>query len=194
MGLFHVAYACFSMHLQVVFVCSHKNYAKINNRIKFRGKCLMSSHQFRHAMSKFATGITIVTSQVNDEVRGMTVNAFMSVSLEPKLITISVDKKTNFYKNHKDIERFGISVLREEQKDISMIFAKQVNKAYDDFGILDDVPVINNALTTLACTVSQTVEAGDHLLVIAEVDAIQMNDGNPILYFDSKYRTLRNED
>ncbi|GAA0300030.1 flavin reductase (DIM6/NTAB) family NADH-FMN oxidoreductase RutF [Gracilibacillus halotolerans] len=150
----------------------------------------MSSQQFRNAMSKFATGITIVTSQFDEEIRGMTVNAFMSVSLDPKLITISVDHKTTFYENHKEIKRFGISVLREEQKDISMIFAKQSDKSFEDFSTLDGVPVINNALTTLACTVSQTVEAGDHLLVIAEVDDIQINDGKPILYFDSKYRTL----
>ena len=150
----------------------------------------MSSNQFRKAMSKFATGITIVTSTVNEEVRGMTVNAFMSVSLEPRLITIAVDHKTTFYKNREKIQRFGVSVLREEQKDVAMIFAKQLNQSFDDFTTLDDIPVIQDALTTLACTVQESVEAGDHLLVIAKVDAIETSDGNPILYYDSDYQTL----
>lgn len=150
----------------------------------------MSSSQFRQAMGKFATGITIVTSSVNKEIRGMTVNAFMSVSLEPQLITIAVDHKTTFYKNHQHIQRFGVSVLREEQKEIAMIFAKQLKQSYEDFTTLDGIPVIQDALTTLACTVTDTVEAGDHLLVIAKVDAIETNDGNPILYYDSDYQTL----
>ncbi|WP_163538663.1 flavin reductase family protein [Gracilibacillus sp. YIM 98692] len=153
----------------------------------------MSKQEFRQAMSKFATGITVVTSEFNGDIHGMTVNAFMSVSLEPQLITISLDQKTNFYQNADKIKRFGVSILREEQKEVSMIFAKQIEKDFNDFTKLDDIPVINNALTTLACTVVNSVEAGDHLLLIAEVDDIKLDEGNPILYYNSNYREIRED-
>ncbi|WP_058308370.1 flavin reductase family protein [Gracilibacillus massiliensis] len=153
----------------------------------------MSKQDFRKAMSKFATGITVVTTEFDNEVQGMTVNAFMSVSLDPQLITISLDHKTNFYQNADKIKRFGISILREEQKEVSMIFAKQIDKKYDDFVSLDGIPVINNSLTTLACSVVNTVEAGDHMLLIAEVDKIKLDEGNPIIYYNSGYQKISEE-
>ncbi|UOQ46678.1 flavin reductase family protein [Gracilibacillus caseinilyticus] len=150
----------------------------------------MGKQEFRKAMSKFATGITVVTSEFDDDVHGMTVNAFMSVSLDPQLITISLDHKTNFYKNADKIKRIGVSILREEQQDVSMIFAKQLNQSFYDFTTLDGIPVINNALTSLACSVVNNVEAGDHLLLIAEVDDIKVDDGKPILYYNSGYQRI----
>jgi len=161
-----------------------------SNYIYKGGPWLMSKQQFREAMSKFATGITIVTSEFDVKIQAMTANAFMSVSLEPQLITISLDSKTNFYRNAEKIKRFGVSILREEQQEISMIFAKQIDKEYTDFSTLDNLPVINNALTTLACTVVNTVEAGDHLLLIAEVDDIIVDDGNPLIFYDSRYNRI----
>jgi flavin reductase (DIM6/NTAB) family NADH-FMN oxidoreductase RutF len=152
----------------------------------------MSSQQFRKAMSKFATGITVVTTRFEDKIHGMTVNAFMSVSLDPQLITISLDQSSHFHKNADKIKRFGISILREEQQDVSMIFAKQIDKEFSDYAELDNVPAIPNALATLACTVVNQVEAGDHLLLIANVDKIELSEdeGNPILYFNSSYRQI----
>ncbi|PWU70160.1 flavin reductase family protein [Gracilibacillus dipsosauri] len=152
----------------------------------------MGAQEFRKAMSKFATGITVVTTEFDGSVQGMTVNAFMSVSLDPQLITISLDHRTNFYENADKIKRFGVSILREEQQEISMIFAKQIDKAFHDFTMLDQIPVINDALTTLACTVINTVEAGDHLLLIAKVDEIKLDEGKPILYYNSNYHKLEN--
>ncbi|MGN8644792.1 flavin reductase family protein [Gracilibacillus sp. HCP3S3_G5_1] len=150
----------------------------------------MSTQNFRKAMSKFATGITVVTSEFDDDIHGMTVNAFMSVSLEPQLITISLDSKTKLYQNVDKIKRFGISILREQQQEVSMIFAKQIKKEFNDFTTFDGIPVIANSLTTLACTLVNTVEAGDHLLMIAEVDKIKIDEGNPILYYDSTYKRI----
>ncbi len=155
----------------------------------------MVSTEFRKAMSKFATGITIVTTEFDNSIQGMTVNAFMSVSLDPQLITISLDKNSTFYQNAEKIKRFGISILRDEQKEISMIFAKQIEKTYTDYTTLDGIPTITNPLATLACTVVNQVEAGDHLLLIASVDKIEIadDDGEPILYYNSSYRSIQNK-
>ncbi len=149
---------------------------------------------FRKTMGKFATGITVVTSTHNNEVRGMTVNAFMSVSLHPRLIVVSIDEKASMYERLQSTKQFGVSILNEKQKDMSMIFAKQKNTDREiDFDYLDGVPVLKNSLATLACRVYDQVKAGDHMLLIGEVTDLQVNEHEeePIIYYSSKYRELK---
>src|SRR5699024_12340005 len=93
-----------------------------------REETTMHDRLFRDAMGKFATWITIVSIDYGGEILGMTVNAFMSVSLDPKLIAISIDEKASMYNKLQETKKFGVSILAEEQKDISMIFAKQKEK------------------------------------------------------------------
>ncbi|MFD1037861.1 flavin reductase family protein [Virgibacillus byunsanensis] len=152
----------------------------------------MDNRIYRDAMGKFATGITIVTTEDDNEIMGMTVNAFMSVSLDPKLIAISIDEKARMYTKLQETNKFGLSILREDQKELSMIFAKQIEKDREiNFKTLDHIPVIEDSIATLACHVKETAKAGDHMIFIAEVTDFQVNDGNPILYHGGQYRTLK---
>lgn len=155
----------------------------------------MDERLFRDAMGKFATGITIVSINDNNEYRGMTVNAFMSISLNPKLIAVSIDENAGMYDKLKNTTKFGVSMLKEEQKDLSMIFARQKEKdRVIEFIVRDDVPVIKDALATLSCEVDQKVKAGDHLILIAKVTDITIQDGSPILYYGGKYRSMNPND
>jgi len=155
----------------------------------------MDERLFRDAMGKFATGITVVSIYDHYEPIGMTVNAFMSISLDPKLIAISIDEDAGMYDQLKNTKTFGVSLLKEEQKDLSMIFARQKEKDREiEFIEQNNVPVINNSLATLSCEVDQKVEAGDHLIIIAEVTDLTIQDGLPILYFGGKYRTIKPND
>lgn|SRR5699024_2327003 len=155
----------------------------------------MDERLFRDAMGKFATGITVVSIYDHHEPIGMTVNAFMSISLDPKLIAISIDEDAGMYDQLKNTKTFGVSLLKEEQKDLSMIFARQKEKDREiEFIEQNNVPVINNSLATLSCEVDQKVEAGDHLIIIAEVTDLTIQDGLPILYFGGKYRTIKPND
>src|SRR5699024_9851370 len=86
---------------------------------------------FREVMEKFATGITVVTTLNDQEIVGMTVNAFMSISLDPKLVAISIDESATMYNILPQTKQFGVSILRKEQKDLAMIFAKQKEKDRD---------------------------------------------------------------
>ncbi|MCT2536374.1 flavin reductase family protein [Aquibacillus koreensis] len=154
----------------------------------------MDNKLFRQAMSKFATGINIVTIRHNNVIHGMTVNAFMSVSLDPKLIAISIDEKASMYQLIQDTKEFGISILLEDQKDISMILAKQ--KAADkeiEYKDVNNIPVLKDALVTMSCKVDEMVPAGDHMIFIAEVTSIEVKEGNPILYYNGKYRKVDKE-
>lgn len=152
----------------------------------------MNNRYFRDAMGKFATGITIVTMEEYEEVIGMTVNAFMSVSLDPKLIAISVDHKASMYHKLGNNKTFGLSILREDQKDISMFFANQTDIDQEVlYQSLDDTQVIEGAIATLACHIKDTIIAGDHKIFVAEVTALELNEGKPILYFGGEYRRIK---
>lgn len=154
----------------------------------------MDNRVFRDAMGKFATGITIVTIQDDKHVHGMTVNAFMSVSLEPKLIAISIDKKTRMYDKINENTVFGVSILTEDQKDLSKVFSRQQDQ--DDpipYMYLEGAPILPQFIVALSCKEYQTVVAGDHKIVIAEVLDLQINEknDNPIMYYSGNYHTLK---
>lgn len=143
---------------------------------------------FRDAMGKFATGITVVTTEDDGEIMGMTVNAFMSISLNPKLIAISIDKKATLYNKLQETKKFGVSMLKENQKELSMIFAKQMkNDRKINYTYQDGVPVIKDTLAMLSCSVKDMIKAGDHMIFIGEVTDITINDSDPILYFNGAY-------
>lgn len=146
---------------------------------------------FRQAMSKFATGVTVVTTKDGEDVVGMTVNAFMSISLQPKLIAISIDESASMYHTLQEVKQFGVSILKDDQADLSMIFANQKDEegeiTYKD---MDGIPVLDDTLATIACRVFDMVKAGDHMIFIGEVLDIHVDEGNPLLYFNSNYEKI----
>ncbi|HZW69198.1 MAG TPA: flavin reductase family protein [Pseudogracilibacillus sp.] len=152
----------------------------------------MDERLFRDAMGKFATGITVVSMYDKDETIGMTVNAFMSLSLDPMLVAVSIDERASMYDNFKSKKSFGISMLSESQQELSSYFARQIELDYD-VKFLDQagVPVIEGALANLSCETVQEVKAGDHKIFIAKVNDIAVNEGDPVIYFGSNYRYLK---
>ncbi|MDF2856018.1 MAG: flavin reductase domain protein FMN-binding protein [Neobacillus sp.] len=151
----------------------------------------MDDRFFRNAMGKFATGITVVTTEVNSEPHGMTANAFVSVSLNPKLVLVSIDKRAKILSKIQNSKKFAVSFLSADQETESMRFAGQLKEdspyQFERFG---ELPVIKGALANMSCNVYNEVEAGDHILFIGEVTDLQVNEGDPLLYFGGKYRTL----
>src|SRR5699024_6943689 len=122
----------------------------------------MDNRAFRNAMSKFATGITVVTTEVDGVVNGMTVNAFMSVSLEPQLVLVSIDKKAETLQLLKKAKKYAVSILNKNQENCSMMFSGQMAGKQDAaFGRLNGLPVVKDALVTLTCQVVDEHEAGD---------------------------------
>lgn len=155
----------------------------------------MDNQLFRDAMGKFTTGITVVTTKCGDEILGMTVNAFMSVSLEPKLIAISVGENASMYEKLQQTKKFGVSFLTEDQKELSKFFAKQMEEEQEvNYLMQDEIPVLKDSLVTLSCHTRETVVAGDHMIFIAEVTEIAVSDGAPILYADGQYRSIKSID
>lgn len=154
----------------------------------------MDNTMFRNAMSKFATGITVVTTEKDGEAHGMTVNAFMSVSLDPKLIVVSIDKRAGMLKILQETKKYAVSILSEDQKEYSMIFAGQIKDRREvDFNWVNGLPVLKDAVATITCEVYSEYEAGDHILFFGKVTGGEVNDRDPLVYFNRMYGKFENK-
>ena len=152
----------------------------------------MDDRLFRTAMGKFATGVTVITTQVGEDVHGMTANAFMSVSLNPKLIVVSIGEKASMNQLIKETGHFAVSILNEHQEDFSAYFAGQVKEQRDiSFESFNGMPVIKDGLVHLTCNVHQSVIAGDHTLYIGEVTDLRIQEGEPLVYFSGGYKEIK---
>ena len=86
----------------------------------------MDDRLFRNAMGKFATGVTVITTELQGENYGMTANAFMSVSMDPKLVVISIGHKARLLDRIKESQKFAVNILADHQQDFSKLFAGQI--------------------------------------------------------------------
>lgn len=146
---------------------------------------------FRNAMGKFATGVTVITSSLNGQVRGMTANAFMSVSLNPKLVLISVGEKAKMNSVIQQTGKFAVNILSDQQQDLSMLFAGQLKEERNvEFAWIDGHPILPDSLANILCDVDTLYIAGDHTLYIGKVTDIYTKEGDPLLFFEGKYRHI----
>lgn len=151
----------------------------------------MDDRTFRTAMGKFATGVTVITTKLGDEVKGMTANAFMSVSLDPALVLISIGENAHLNKYVRNSRKFAVSILSSEQQDMATCFAGQVQEERKiDFNWFNGMPTIKDSLVNLTCDVHNTVVAGDHTLYIGEVTDVCIADGEPLAFYSGKYNDL----
>jgi flavin reductase (DIM6/NTAB) family NADH-FMN oxidoreductase RutF len=154
----------------------------------------MDDRMFRNAMGKFATGVTIITTELDGEVHGMTANAFMSVSLNPRLVVISIGEKAKMLNKINQSGKFAVNILGEDQKKVSMQFAGQIKEEQVEieFETLGELPVIKNSLANISCKIHSQQVAGDHTLFIGEVTDIVLREGTPLTFFEGKYGQLTN--
>ncbi|WP_027725903.1 flavin reductase family protein [Tuberibacillus calidus] len=148
----------------------------------------MDERTFRNAMGKFATGVTVITTSVNGRIHGMTANAFMSVSLNPKLISVSIDERAQMLSKIKQSRKFAVSILSEDQMEVSKHFAGQLKeKRHFQFEWFNQLPVIPNALAHVICDVYNFYKAGDHTIFIGKVIDLKLRDGQPLTFFEGRY-------
>lgn len=161
----------------------------------------LGATEFRQAMGRFATGVTIVTLDVEGEVHGMTANAFASVSLDPPLLLVCVDHAARTHAHLHARKRFGVNVLCESQRAISEYYARSTYiraHAEEETGARFDrtahgTPILHGALAYLECRLQSTHEAGDHTIFIAEVEDVVVGEGDPLLFFRGRYLKIGNE-
>ena len=149
---------------------------------------------YRRALRRFASGVTVVTVDHEGELHGMTASSFASVSLEPPLILVCLDQTSRTRALILEKGTFAVNVLADDQEGISRSFSRRGTKPYDELphhpGATGD-PLLDGAISWLECRLAQMHPAGDHDIFVGEVLACGDRDGTPLLYYDQKYRSLR---
>jgi flavin reductase (DIM6/NTAB) family NADH-FMN oxidoreductase RutF len=146
----------------------------------------------RRTLGMFATGVTVITTREGDQVHGMTANAFMSVSLEPPLVLISVDRRTKMCALLHEGRNYGVSVLCESQSALSDRFAGRAVDAVPEprFEVIHDTPLVEGALAHFVATINRSYWGGDHSLFLGRVEYARYGEGTPLLFHGGRYERL----
>jgi flavin reductase (DIM6/NTAB) family NADH-FMN oxidoreductase RutF len=148
--------------------------------------------EFRRTLGRFATGVTVITVAQGDQVHGMTANAFMSVSLKPPLVLISVDKRARMHRLLFEGKRYGVSVLSSEQDALSDHFAGRFREAPPEyrFATVHETPLVEGAVAHVVATVVRSYWGGDHSLFLGQVEYARYGEGRPLLFHAGQYERL----
>ena len=154
----------------------------------------IDAQELRRVMGHFATGVTVITTKDKDgNPQGLTANAFMSLSLNPPLVLISVDKRATCYACFEPNNGFTVNFLSEDQEAVSLRFA---TKGIDKFAELkwreggNGAALIDGALGSVECKITQCHDGGDHTIVVGEILNVAANGDRPLLFFKGKYQRL----
>ena len=153
------------------------------------------SNAFRRALSSFATGVAVVTARDSGgENRGITVNSFSSVSLDPPLVLFCLDKAAMSFDAFHQAQSFAVNVLGEHQHGLSVRFATAAIDKWDGVAFEvwpGELPVLGDCLANLACRRETVYEGGDHVIVVGRVERLHIaGEGDPLVYFQSGYRSI----
>ncbi len=147
---------------------------------------------FRKAMSHFASGVTVVTTEDEGDRYGLTVSAFSSLSLTPPLVLVCIEKVLRTHDAIIRTGKFAVNILAAEQQEISNRFASKVDDRFagvpTSSGLLS-LPLIDGALAHVQCRLHEVLPGGDHSIFVGAVMGANLRDGDPLLYFRSSYVT-----
>lgn len=154
----------------------------------------VNNEEFRGALGRFASSVSVVTSKCRDgELRAITVSAFSSLSLNPPLILICIDNRSSLIEHLTEGCSFAVNILGEDQEMLSRRFASKEPDRFAGIGYREGMsgsPLLDNALATLECKVVHNYAGGDHTIVVGEVEATNVTDSKPLLYFRGGYAKL----
>jgi flavin reductase (DIM6/NTAB) family NADH-FMN oxidoreductase RutF len=147
---------------------------------------------FRRTLGMFATGVTVLTTLQGESVHGMTANAFMSVSLQPPLVLVSIDRRARMSNLLHERTRFGVNVLEAGQAPLSDHFAGRAGEHTPEptFELVHDTPLVEGALAHLVARVVRSYWGGDHSLFLGQVEFARYGEGEPLLFHGGRYERL----
>lgn len=146
---------------------------------------------FRRTLGMFTTGVTVLTTTVGEQVHGMTANAFMSVSLRPPLVLVSIDRRARMLAMLHEGSPLGVSVLAEHQRRESDFYAgRPVDGFEPTFAMVGDTPLVEGALAQLTGRIVRSYWGGDHSLFLAQVAHARYGEGTPLLFHGGRYERL----
>ena len=159
----------------------------------------MTDVPFRRALGEFATGVAVITAQgQGEDLIGMTMSSFNSVSLDPPLVLFSVDRKANSLPAMLQAKGFAVNILAREQENISNRFAKALSDKWADVKRTvghAEAPLITGALAHFECEPYANYDAGDHVIFVVRVlrHAVRAGNPAPLIFFRGRYRDVVDE-
>src|SRR5512140_286637 len=150
--------------------------------------------EFRRVLGHFAAGVTVITTIGDDgKPYGLTATAFTSVSLEPPLVLVCVDKRAESHVHFHVSKVFTVNFLAAGHEDLSRRFAVSGGDKFSDLAVRRSqtgAPILAEALGHLECRTVNVIDAGDHTVFIGQVEGADARDGEPLLYFRGAYGTI----
>lgn len=154
----------------------------------------VSQDEFRSVLGRFPSGVTVVTTKAADgSDQGMTVSAFCSLSLEPPLVLICIEKTASVHEALTRAPGFVVNVLSAKQEQIARRFSIVDIDRFEGVGFsrsVSGIAVLDDALAVIECNSSAQLDGGDHTIVVGEVEAGRAETGSPLLYYRGGYAQL----
>lgn len=154
---------------------------------------MIDQDEFRSVMGRFASGVTVVTSMSDGEDQGMTVSAFCSLSLDPPLVLICVDRIASMYESLGVADGFVVNILAEKQEALARRFSGLDPNRFDGIGYsrgVNGIVILDDVLGYVECKRIATHLGGDHCIYIGEVEVAYAREGRPLLYYRGGYAQL----
>ncbi|QIZ09013.1 flavin reductase family protein [Priestia megaterium] len=151
---------------------------------------LVDQQQFKQVIGHFASGVSIITVSNNGVDFGITASAVCSVSVDPPMLLVCVNKSTGTCHAISAAESFTVNIVNETQKELALRFARANTDKFDgvdfSYGELGN-PVLGQTLATLECRVVEEVTGGTHSVFLGEVQMANAADGDPLVYYRGKF-------
>lgn len=153
------------------------------------------AEDFKRALRRWPSGVTVVTSRSGDRIHGMTVSAFSSVSLDPPLVLVCADKASLTHPVIAEGRVFAVHILATGQEALSHRFASKAleHVRFDEIAWRHGktgAPILPDVLVALDCRVVAAHDAGDHVIYVGEVEDVELRDAEPLLWWEGSYRAL----
>jgi len=154
----------------------------------------VSKTEFRAALGHFASGVNVVTTKTDaGKPAGITVTAFSSLSLEPPLVLVCIDKRARLHDQLALGHFFAVNMLAENQEEISRRFASSGHDQFAGLGYTHGVsgcPLVNDTIASIECKIVERFASGDHTIIVGEVESTSIREGKPLMYFRGGYNRL----
>jgi len=154
----------------------------------------IEKNELRRVMGHFPTGVTVITTfSKTGELHGLTANAFSSVSLDPPLVLVCVDKKAESYPCFEVNKTFTVNFLADDQEDISRRFAVSGGNKFEGVGYrlgANQAPILNGVLAFIECKIVGAYDGGDHTIYVGEIEQAETREAKPLVFYRGGYRNL----
>ena len=154
----------------------------------------VSKDEFRAALGHFAASVAVLTTKTTEgRHAGITVTAFTSLSLDPPLVLVCIDKRAKLHSQLQVGRAFAVNFLAADQETLSRRFASSHGEQFDGVGFQEGslgVPLLNDVLTAIECQTVDLHDGGDHTIVVGQVESTHLGHGKPLVYFRGGYAGL----